>query len=364
MTPRAKKLTIGANFVVGGLRVELMPREYTILVRSVRKIADAADARGVRAEELYRAVNLDPSLLDDPDNRIPFSQFVALYENAARLTGDDAFGLHVGEISTPELFDVLGYVVINSPTLGEALNRLVRYHSIWSDGALFRLDVSGSRACLTYEYAESQGSPRRHDCEMTFSIAVSFARRVTGVDWAPVEVSFQHPKPQSTDEHRRIFRAPVLFSRPSNDLILDSALLGLPITMADPGLCDILDRQARELLARLPHEDSLANQVRGLLTETLKAGDSRLETLSQRFGVSPRTLQRRLRDEGTSHQELLDEVRKELSKRYLMEPELAICEVAYLLGFSEPSAFHRAFRRWTGITPKAFRISQVRSRTT
>jgi AraC-like DNA-binding protein len=108
----------------------------------------------------------------------------------------------------------------------------------------------------------------------------------------------------------------------------------------------------------VPHQDSLTRQVRGLLTEALKAGDPRLETLSQRLGLSARTLQRRLREEGTSHQDLLDEVRSELSRRYLLEPELAICEVAYLLGFSEPSAFHRAFRRWTGVTPKAFRMSR------
>lgn len=337
-----------------------MPREYTILVRSVRKIADAAAARGVSAEELYGAVGLDPALLEDPDNRIPFAQFVALYEAGAALTGDDAFGLHVGETSTPELFDVLGYVIINSPTLGEALNRLVRYHTIWTDGALFGLGVSGGRASLTYEYAGGDGGRRRHDSEMTFSIAVSFARRVTGVDWAPREVSFRHAEPTSTAEHERIFRAPVRFGRPSNELILDSALLALPMARADAGLCDILDRQARELLARLPQQESLAHQVRGLLAEALKAGDPRLETLSQRLGVSPRTLQRRLREEGTSHQDLLDEVRSELSRRYLREPELAICEVAYLLGFSEPSAFHRAFRRWTGVTPRAFRTREAR----
>ena len=255
-----------------------MPREYTILVRSVRKITDAASARGVGAEELYSAVGLDAALLEDPDNRIPFAQFVSLYETGAALTGDDAFGLHVGEISTPELFDVLGYVIINSPTLGEALNRLVRYHTIWTDGALFRLGVSGGRASLRYEYAGGEEGGRRHDSEMTFSIAVSFARRVTGVDWAPQEVSFRHPEPPSTAEHRRIFRAPVRFGRPSNELILDSALLALPIARADAGLCDILDRQARELLARLPQPESLAHQVRNLLTEALKAGDPRLET--------------------------------------------------------------------------------------
>ena len=334
-----------------------MPREYTILTKSVRKIADAAAARGVPAEELYRAVNLAAALLDDPDSRIPFTQLVALYEEAARLTGDDAFGLHVGERSNPELFDLLGYVLVNSATLGEALDRLVRYHSIWSEGALFRLEVCGARIRLVYEYLGRQEGTRRHDCEMTLSVAVSFARRATGVEWAPHEVSFQHPKPKSIAEHRRVFRAPVRFGRPSNELVLDSSLLDLPIIRADPGLCDILDRQARELLARLPPQDGLINQVRVDISEALSGGDVRLEAVSQRLGISARTLQRRLKEEGTSHQDLLDEVRSDLARRYLRGPELAVCEVAYLLGFSEPSAFHRAFRRWTGTTPKEFRRS-------
>jgi AraC-like DNA-binding protein len=337
-----------------------MPREYTILVKSVSKIIEAAGDYGVEPEELYRAVKLDPAVLSDPDNRIPFAQLVALYAEAAKLTGDDAFGLHVGEKVDAKLFDVLGYMVVNSPTLGEALNRLVRYHSIWSEGALFSLDVSNSRVCLRYEYLGGQSELCRHDCEMTLSIAVSFARRVTGVDWTPHEVSFQHSKPKNTSEHRRIFRAPVRFNRLANELIFDSQLLALPIMKADPGLCEILDRQAEELLAKRPRENGLVSHVRQLLNESLKSGDSRLETVAQKMGISVRTLQRKLREEGTSHHDLLDEIRSDLSRRYLQEPELAICEVAYLLGFSEPSAFHRAFRRWTGSTPKEFRRGQVK----
>jgi AraC-like DNA-binding protein len=336
-----------------------MPREYTILVRSVSKIIEAAQAYGVEPKELYGAVNLDPSTLNDPDNRIPFAHLVALYEQAARLTGDDAFGLHIGERVDPKLFDVLGYMVVNSSTLGEALDRLVRYHAIWSEGAIFSLEISKSRVRLGYEYAEEQSDACRHDCEMTLSIAVSFSRRVTGVDWTPHEVSFRHSKPKSVIEHQRIFRAPVRFNRPANELIFDSSLLALPVMKADPGLCEILDRQAEALLAKLPRQDGLINHVRQLLTEALNGGDPRLETISQKLGISVRTLQRKLREEGTSHQDLLDEMRSDLSRRYLREPELAICEVAYLLGFSEPSAFHRAFRRWTGLTPKEFRRGQV-----
>lgn len=337
-----------------------MTREYTVLVRAVSKIIDAAVAEGVAPEDLYGSVNLDPNALNDPDNRIPFDQLVALYGQAAKLTNDDAFGLHIGESVDPKLFDVLGYMVVNSPTMGEALHRMVRYHSIWSEGALFNLDVNGSRASFTYQYLGEHSDVCRHDCEMTLAIVVSFSRRVTGVDWTPHEVSFQHSQPQSIAEHRRIFRAPIHFNRPDNTLVFDSSLLALPISKADPGLCEILDRQAQDQLAKLPRREGLIEQVRQHLGEALSGGDFKLETISQKLGIGARTLQRKLKEEGTSHQEILDEMRSALSRRYLQEQKFAICEVAYLLGFSEPSAFHRAFRRWTGLTPKEFRRGKVR----
>jgi AraC-like DNA-binding protein len=336
-----------------------MPRPPTIQVRAVVKILDAAAAAGVAPSELCRAVALDPKLIDDADNRIPFAQLVALYEHAARLTHDDAFGLHVGERTSPTLFDVLGYVVINSPTLGAALQRLVRYHAIWTDGAVFELTEQGSHVRLNYNYVAGIPTPRRHDCEMTFAIAVAFTRRMTGVDWQPLAVSFQHAQPADTSEHRRIFRVPVNFSQPRNELVLDRALLALSLTRADAGLCALLDRHAQELLARLPQRDDTTAQVRRLLGDALSGGDPNIVAVARQLGLSARTLQRKLRAEGTAYQDVLDEMRRDLARRYLREREMAVCEVAYLLGFSGPSAFHRAFRRWTGVTPKEFRQTKT-----
>jgi AraC-like DNA-binding protein len=336
-----------------------MARAHTVPVRAVEKIIDAASAYNVQAEKLYRAVGLDPTLLKDPDNRIPFAQLVALYECASKLTGDDAFGLHVGERSEAKLFDILGYALINSPTFGDAINRLVRYHSIWAEGAVFNLVTTGARAQLAYEYVDMQGEACRHDCEMTLAIMVSFGRQVTGIDWSPQEVSFQHSKPADVSEHKRIFRAPLHFDSPVNELILDRSLLDVPLVKADPALCAVLDRHAESLLAQFPRQDSFTSRVRQAVCEALNDGEPRLEDISRKLGISTRTFQRKLREEGTCYQDLLDDTRLNLSRRYLQEPELAICEVAYILGFSEPSAFYRAFRRWTGITPKEFRQSRV-----
>jgi AraC-like DNA-binding protein len=251
----------------------------------------------------------------------------------------------------------VGYAVINSPTLGDALSRAVRYHMIWNEGAEFKLETDGEQVRLAYHYVDLNGAGCRQDCEMTLALIMSFGRRVTGVDWTPREVRFQHSEPADTSEHRRIFRAPLSFEKPVSELVFESRVLELPLAEADPGLCVVLDRQVEGLLAKLPRRGGLSDGVRALLRQAINGGDPGLEAISQQLGLSPRTLQRKLKEEHTSHQDLLDEMRRDLSVSYLREPEMAICEVAYLLGFSEPSAFHRAFRRWTGTTPRAYRAT-------
>ena len=327
----------------------------TIQAKAVEKIVRAAAARGVAARDLYHAVNLNPSGLDDPDRRIPFAQLVALYEQAAKLTNDDAFGLHVGETVDPKAFDVVGYAVLNSSTLGEALDRAVRYNLIWSNGSYFTIEKGSSLTRIIYIYVDDAITERRHDVEMTFATLASLSRNVTNTDLSPTRITFQHDRPASVVEHARIFRCPVEFSAPANEYFLDSKALALPIVKADPGLCAVLDRHAEALIAKYPRTDTLVEQVRTMIKDELSGGNASLERIAETLGMSGRTLQRKLREHGTSHQELLDQMRRDLAIRYLEEPEMAICEVAYLLGFSESSALHRAFKRWTGRTPNEFR---------
>ena len=161
--------------------------------------------------------------------------------------------------------------------------------------------------------------------------------------------------PADITEHARLFRCSVKFGAPSNRLTFASSLLSLPIARADASLCALLDRHAEELLAKFPPRDSLIDQVRGIIADEFRGGDPSLERVADQLGLTPRTLQRKLHELGTSHNELLDQMRRQLAMRYLREHEMAICEVAYLLGFSESSSFHRAFKRWTGITPKEYR---------
>jgi AraC-like DNA-binding protein len=332
-----------------------MNRVCTIQASAARKIINLAQRSGVSAQSLCREVRLDLALVDNPDRRIPFAQIVLLYERAAALTGDDMFGIHLGESIDPRVFDVLGYAALNSPTVGEAFLRVARYHSIWTDGAELDLETADSNSTVTYRYVDRTLGECRQDTEMTLAAFAALGRLVTIRHWSPREVRFMHDAPRATSEHTRIFRCPVRFGCELNELVFDAATLKLPITQADPALCAVLDRHAEELLAKYPRQDAIIDQVRNVIRKELRGGDPSLEAAAAHLGLSSRTLQRRLRENSTSHNELLDQMRKDLALRYMKEPQVAICEVAYLLGFSERSALHRAFKRWTGMTPSEFR---------
>src|SRR5262249_50607593 len=175
LTPRAKRLLTDSP----------VSKVRTIQAKAAEKITRAAAVHGVAAGALYRAVGLNRELLSDPDARIPFSQIVALYEQAANLTGDQTFGLHVGEHVDPTNFDVLGYSVINSPTFGDALDRVVRYNFIWTNGSCFVVENQNGQTRLVYVYLDDAIRERRQDAEMTFAALVVLGRRATNVDWSP-----------------------------------------------------------------------------------------------------------------------------------------------------------------------------------
>ena len=190
---------------------------------------------------------------------------------------------------------------------------------------------------------------------MTLATVTALCRNMAAPDFTPTAVEFQHDPPADISEHLRLFRCPIEFRAATNRLSFNSSSLSVPIEQADASLCALLDRHAQELLAKYPPRDSLVDQVRSIIASEFRGGDPSLERVADQLRLTPRTLQRKLHELGTSHNDLLDQMRRQLAMRYLREREMAICEVAYLLGFSESSSFHRAFKRWTGVTPKEFR---------
>lgn len=320
-------------------------------------IVHAAAAMGVDPRELQRLTGFDAASAEDPDARIPLAQEESLWDEAARLSGDEDFGLHAAERLKPGAFDVLDYAVRTAPTLRQALERLARYNRLEHDAAVFTLHDRGLHTRVEHGFG-GLGGPCRHAAEFTLASHLTIGSQITGTRLFPTAVDFRHARPASTTEHVRLFGVEPRFSCEVNALEWESSVLERSVTSADPGLSRVIERQAQAMLAARPEPmTSYTERVRQLLTTALAqgGGEATLKSLASRLKMSERSLQRRLTDEGVTFDEVLDGLRRELSLRYLADPKLAISEVAYLLGYSEPSPFHRAFRRWTGTTPSEAR---------
>ncbi|MGA9526240.1 MAG: AraC family transcriptional regulator ligand-binding domain-containing protein, partial [Myxococcaceae bacterium] len=267
----------------------------------------------------------------------------------------ESLGLVTATLVQPGTYDVAGYAVASSPTLGAALERLVRYTRLLYDEVEVALREEGDEVRLVYRLPGTEESPLWQVPEAALALLHFSVKQLLGGSAGPVRATFSHSAPVDLEARRRFFQVPLLYDQEENALVFARSLLERSLPGANPGLCVVLDRYAEELLARLPREDDFLSRVRQAVAEALHGGEAHLDEVALRLDVAPRTLQRRLQEAGTSHQALVDEVRRTIAERHLGEGTTSIAELAFLLGFSEPSAFHRAFRRWTGLTPAEYR---------
>lgn len=333
---------------------KLPVKHPTVSARLGRFIFHAAAARGVPAPQLIQATGFDPSICDDPDARIPLALEMRLWDTAAELGKDADFGLHAAEAIRPGAFDVLDYAVRTAPNLGEALKRIVRYNRLVHDIAEFRVVEHMDTVCIEHRFSAVGIRPCRHASEFTLASLLVIGGQMTGVALHPLAVAFAHAQPEQTNEHRRLFGLPPQFGAAVSSLTLPRTILDQPVSGADAGLSRIVTAHAEQLLAACATPD-IVGSVHSLLAANMSNGPMKLSEVAQQLHLGERSLQRRLESGGTSFIRLVDEVRKELALRYIDDQHLALGEIAYLLGFAEPSPFHRAFKRWTGITPAAAR---------
>jgi AraC-like DNA-binding protein len=324
----------------------------------LRVCAESLEARGVDVTSFLKRLSVERSALEDVDGRVAIELDLALWGAAPLLSGDDNFGLHAGEELRRGAFDVLSYTLSASATIGDAFRRLVRYNRVLHDVAELELREGPDEARLGFSLTP-EGTPRQQ-AEFSFTVFYSFCRNATGLDVPLLRVEFAHAAPSDVTEHKRIFRAPVLFAAPGNAMVFAPPVLELPLLTANPGLCAVLDRRLDDLVAERPVGETVLERVKRLIAAELCGGEPTTEAVARRMRATPRTLHRWLSAEGTSFRGVLDGVRRDLALRYLSEDGLEIGEAAYLLGFSDASAFHRSFKRWTGQTPASYRAGPSR----
>ena len=329
----------------------------SVSVRSVQPMLMYLAACGWDVHSFLNRQGIDRSLFSDPDARLPHATAICLWMAAGELTNDPDLGLHAAETIRPGQFGTLDYALRTSANLGAAFTRLAAYHHVLHDAAEVGFEIEHDRGILSHHLPLPGGAPRLVS-EFVLGAWLVTSRQATGTDLTPLVVCFPNAEPADTSEHCRVFRCTLKFGQNRSELILSREFLDLPLLKADPILQDILNAQVVALLDKLPKALGTTDTVRRFVVEELSNGQPRLEQLARRLHMSVRTLHRKLEQEGTSFRHVLSEVRRELAMRHVSERKLAIGEIAFLLGFSEVSAFHRAFKHWTGRAPSAFRTVQ------
>jgi AraC-like DNA-binding protein len=331
---------------------------YTVAASGVSGLLAYARAAGIATDGALEAVGLSSAALQGPEARVTHRANNELWARLSAASGDPDFGLHFAERLDVGAFDVVGYLVARSRTFGEGLARVVAYSRILHDAGRVEVEREGAQLIV---YPGCRGLPfpcPRPIAEFSAASVVVLARALTGAAVVPLAVEFEHPAPARVSEHRRIFGVLPRFQVPETRLVFSAAVLDLGIRGADPGLLTYLDAYASEVLARLPVATDLLDEVRRVIATELPRGVPEMAAVAAQLGVSSRTLQRRIATHGTTFAALVDQVRRSFAERYLADGRLALGEVAFLVGFADPSNFHRAFRRWTGTSPARYRAAQ------
>lgn len=319
------------------------------------QIAALLAARGRPAEAVLAQAGLTPAALAGAEARIDFAKHAALIEAAAAALDDPCFGLHFGAGLDPLDAGALGYLAANSPSLRAAIGNYIRYLATTTEGYRARLEEDGRLARLLVEPADPQAPPGGQCTEFALAATMNACRFVTGRRLTPRAVLMRHPRRAGAEAFRKYFGIPVRFAADSYAIVLDRAQLALPCSSADPRLFRIVKAHCDALLKQSRQAEDFRDEVAHLVGSLLPTGTATTAHVAQRLGLSERSLSRRLAGEGTSFRAIVQQQRQRLALRYLDDPQVRPTQIAYLLGYAEPSAFSHAFRRWTGESPAAYR---------
>jgi AraC-like DNA-binding protein len=328
--------------------------EPTTLAAVASALAETVQVYGVDPRELFAKAGLDVDAMQQPGARYPFSSMIRLWNEARVATGDPCIGLIAAQKIRPPALHALGLSWLASPTLLDGLHRIERYVQIVNSLARFKLTIDGAQAKLARVPVESRLHATDEALDAGLAVIVKMCRLISDSHFAPVAVTLCHADNGHIEQYINFFRCPVRFSAKEDALYLDLETLKKPAPAGNRELAYHNDRAAERYLATL-NPELVRDKVREILLTLLPSGEATQETVASSLNKSVSTLQRQLKAEGVSYRELLEQTRREIAQQLLEEQRYALSQIAYLLGFSDQANFSRAFKRWTGRSPAAFR---------
>ncbi len=328
----------------------------TVSVTVLSQLFSYLNSLKVDVDTFLCSLEIDPEVVKSPDTYIPIETYLLIQDEAANYVDDPYLGLHMGEFAEAGSWSILGYMMMNCKTLGEAFEKSARYSRIIGNLIEGNAHLKFNKIKVTLATPPHAPKMSRHCYESTISSSVCMMRTLTGVDINPLEVTFIYPEPVSRSEYERIFRCPVLFDQKENSLTLDLGVIYTPILYANPELLQHFENYAQDFLAGIERQNEHTRAVTKIILSKLDDEALSIKKVAKEMSVSVRTLQNRLKDEGVVFSELLMDTREKLAKKYLGE-NYSVEQITYLLGFSEPSVFRKAFKKWSGVTPGQYRES-------
>lgn len=330
-------------------------RVQMIEARWATYIADDLRRAGHALDGPLREAGLARADLASPEARIPYAAFMALIERAALLLAEPAYGLKLGASHDVRDNGLLGFIALNSPTLRDALVNVKRYLGVTNEGTDAVLESAGPVSALRFRDADPALRGLRHNSERVSAQFVKGARELTGAKATPICVEFIHSRPNERIDYEAILGCPVRFQGEWDAILFSEEALRLPVLGADNRLLATLEAACRKIIGPRPTRHDIVHAVREYVVHRLAKGAAPFEDVARHFGMSSKTLERRLGERAISYRDLVDGVRCDLAKHYLADTDMRLPQIAYLLGYSEPGPLVRAFRRWTAITPMQYR---------
>jgi AraC-like DNA-binding protein len=334
---------------------------FDISISFVYRLLNYTNSRGIDSETLLSNAGVDLADINRYGNKISASYYFDILNEALRLTNDPYFGLHMGEffewrnLSNLCYIMNLGYIMSSCRNLGEAVEKASNYLS-FIGGPFDSMLVSASNLTEIVFQPKHTGHPHfHHVIDEALSSFVKIVKSITSKIVRIKEVRISHEIPGESIEYIRIFSCPVLFNQPSTALVFNSRDLAVPIVAENTKLFPISGNSERNPYKSIDGMKDYSKKVSILLFEQLKKGAPCIKQIAKELGMSVRCLQMKLNKEGETFSQIVRNVRKDLAKTYLVDRDYTIDEITYLLGFSDPSVFHRAFKNWTGVTPGEFR---------
>lgn len=345
-----------AHVLAAGATTANRALDPSVLAAAATGVVESIERNKGDVDRIFGHVGLAPEMAGSPTLQLSLASYCRLFEQCSRFTKNDNFGLWFGNQFNPRDLGLWGYATISSPTLGSALTTMVDLFPLHQQSSSMQLGRNADGfSKLEYRIEAPEIVERRQDAELSLGMFLNVMRECLGSNWAPEEVHFEHPRPEGWREHERAFGAPVFFSQPTNALLLRNEALATPMPGRDARLMTAMRQCLERLSERNDLRVSISDRVRVIVRARLPEGFPALEDVAAELRLPVNVIQRELNRESLSYRTLVEMTRRDLALSYVRQRQLPFSEIAFLLGYSELSAFSRAVHRWTGLSPRALR---------